>query len=75
MPDFFPIPASVVFSHYVGIGQGDPLAPGTVQMWCGNCAERLRQHHKERAKRSTTTTGKYKSPIRRIVQPTDATIV
>ena len=36
VPDFFPIPASVVFSQYVGIGQGDPLAPGTVQMWRGN---------------------------------------
>ena len=37
VPDFFPMPASVVFSQYVGIGQGDPLAPGTVQMWRGNC--------------------------------------
>ena len=36
-PDFFPMPASVVFSQYVGIGQGNPLAPGTVQMWRGNC--------------------------------------
>ena len=26
----------VVFSQYVGIGQGDPLAPGTVQTWRGN---------------------------------------
>ena len=36
VPDFFPIPASVVFSQYVGVGQGDPLAPGTVQVWRGN---------------------------------------
>ena len=36
VPDFFPIPASVVFSEYLGIGQSAPLAPGTVQMWRGN---------------------------------------
>ena len=61
VPDFFPIPASVVFSQYVGIGQGDPLAPGTVQMWRGNW-------HKEYANITRKSEalhhddGKYKSP-------------
>ena len=61
VPDFFPMPASVVFSQYVGVSQGDPLAPGTVQTWRGNWqtdysnitrnSEAL--HHDD---------GKYKSP-------------
>ena len=36
VPDFFPMPASVVFAQYIGVGQGAALAPGTVQMWRGN---------------------------------------
>ena len=36
IPDFFPMPASVVFAEYHGMGQGAALAPGTVQMWRGN---------------------------------------
>ena len=39
VPDFFPMPASVVFAQYTGVGQNAPLAPGTVQMWRGNCQE------------------------------------
>ena len=35
-PDFFPIPASVVFAQYTGAGQGTALAPATVQVWRGN---------------------------------------
>ena len=35
-PDFFPMPASVVFAEYTGAGEGAPLAPGTVQVWRGN---------------------------------------
>ena len=35
-PDFFPMPASVVYGQYLGAGQGTALAPGTVQMWRGN---------------------------------------
>ena len=31
IPDFFPMPASVVFAEYHGMGQGAALAPGTVQ--------------------------------------------
>ena len=30
VPDFFPMPASVVFAEYVGVGEGAALAPATV---------------------------------------------
>ena len=30
------MPASVVFAQYIGVGQGNALAPGTVQVWRGN---------------------------------------
>ncbi len=36
VPDFFPMPASVVFAQYTGVGQGTPLAPGTVLVWRGD---------------------------------------
>ena len=36
VPDFFPMPASVVFAQYIGVGQGVALAPATVQVWRGN---------------------------------------
>ena len=36
VPDFFPMPASVVFAHYTGAGQGTALAPATVQIWRGD---------------------------------------
>ena len=36
VPDFFPMPASVVFAQYTGAGQGIALAPATVQIWRGN---------------------------------------
>ena len=39
VPDFFPMPASVVFAQYEGVGQGTPLAPGTVQVWRGDWQE------------------------------------
>ena len=39
VPDFFPMPASVVFAEYAGVGQGAALAPGTVQVWRGNWEE------------------------------------
>ena len=35
-PDFFPMPASVVFAQYLGADQGATLAPGTVKVWRGN---------------------------------------
>ena len=38
-PDFFPMPASVVFAEYTGMDKGAPLAPGTVQMWRGDWEE------------------------------------
>ena len=39
VPDFFPMPASVVFAEYTGTGQGVALAPATVQVWRGNWQE------------------------------------
>ena len=39
VPDFFPMPASVVFAEYGGMGEGAPLAPATVQVWRGNWEE------------------------------------
>ncbi len=60
-PDFFPMPASVVFAEYAAGETGRPLAPGTVETWRGNWqddyagisrkSEAL--HHDD---------GKYKSP-------------
>ena len=39
VPDFFPMPASVVFAQYTGAGQGTALTPGTVEVWRGNWKE------------------------------------
>ena len=36
IPNFFPMPASVVFAQYIGVGQGAALAPATVQVWRGD---------------------------------------
>ncbi len=36
VPDFFPMPASVVFAQYTGADEGTALAPATVQVWRGN---------------------------------------
>ena len=36
VPDFFPMPASVVFAEYEGMRQGAALAPATVQVWRGD---------------------------------------
>ena len=36
VPDFFPMPASVVFAEFNGVGEGTPLAPGDMQVWHGN---------------------------------------
>ena len=61
VPDFFPMPASVVFSQYVGIGQGDPLAPGTVQIWRGNC-EKDYANITRKSEALHHDDGKFKSP-------------
>ena len=61
VPDFFPMPASVVFAEYSGVAEGTPLAPGTVQVWRGDWQENYAGisrksealHHDD---------GKYKSP-------------
>ena len=47
VPDFFPMPASVVFAEYDGMGKGAALAPATVQVWARRLAERLRRHQSE----------------------------
>ena len=60
-PDFFPMPASVVFAEYTAGETGKPLAPGTVQVWRGNWQEKYEAidrnsealHHHD---------GKFKSP-------------
>ena len=39
VPDFFPMPASVVFAEYSGMGEGAALAPATVQVWRGDWKE------------------------------------
>ena len=39
VPDFFPMPASVVFAQFTGVGQGTALAPATVEVWNGNWEE------------------------------------
>ena len=36
IPNFFPMPASVVFAKYEGMRQGSALAPATVQVWRGD---------------------------------------
>jgi len=36
VPDFFPMPASVVFAEFTPGEKGQPLAPATVQVWRGN---------------------------------------
>jgi hypothetical protein len=38
-PDFFPMPASVVFAEYTAGEAGQALAPGTVETWRGNWRE------------------------------------
>ena len=61
VPDFFPMPASVVFAQYIGASQGNALAPATVQLWRGNWQKDYEAitrksealHHDD---------GKYKSP-------------
>ena len=61
IPDFFPMPASVVFAECRGAGPGAPLAPGTVLVWRGD----WRQNCAGISKRSETLhhdDGKFRSP-------------
>lgn len=39
VPDFFPMPACVVFAQFTGAKEGTALAPATVQIWRGNWLE------------------------------------
>ena len=61
VPNFFPMPASVVFAQYIGVGQGAALAPATVEVWRGDCQE----HYAGISRKSETLhhdDGKFKSP-------------
>ena len=61
VPDFFPMPASVVFAQYIGVGQGAALAPATVEVWRGDWQE----HYAVISRKSETLhhdDGKFKSP-------------
>ena len=61
IPDFFPMPASVVFAEYKGMRHGAALAPATVQVWRGDW-----QHGYDDIRRKSETLhhddGKFKSP-------------
>ena len=61
IPDFFPMPASVVFAKYEGMRQGTALAPATVQVWRGDW-----QHDYDGISRKSEALhhddGKFKSP-------------
>ena len=61
IPDFFPMPASVVFAEYKGMRHGAALAPATVQVWRGDW-----QHGYVDIRRKSEALhhddGKYKSP-------------
>ena len=67
LPDFFPMPASVVFAEYIGVGQGTALAPATVQVWQGNWQQDYASisqkseplHHDD---------GKFKSPYAKLTR-------
>ena len=61
IPDFFPMPASVVFAEYKGMRHGAALAPATVQVWRGDW-----QHGYDDISRKSEALhhddGKFKSP-------------
>ena len=61
VPDFFPMPASVAFARYIGVGQGTSLAPATVQVWRGNWEEDYEGITKK-SEALHHDDGKYKSP-------------
>ena len=61
IPDFFPMPASVVFAQYIGVGQGVALAPATVEMWRGNW-EKDYDGISRKSEALHHDDGKYKSP-------------
>ena len=61
IPNFFPMPASVVFAQYIGVGQGAALAPATVQVWRGD----WQQGYDDISRKSEALhhdDGKFKSP-------------
>ena len=61
VPDFFPMPASVVFAEYIGAGQGNALAPSTVEVWRGNW-EKDYAGISRKSEALHHDDGKYKSP-------------
>ena len=61
IPDFFPMPASVVFAEYKGMRHGTALAPATVQVWRGD----WQQSYEGISRKSEALhhdDGKFKSP-------------
>ena len=67
VPNFFPMPGSVVFAKYIGAGQGAALAPGTVQIWRGNWQE----DYSDISKKSEALNhddGKFRSPYAEIAR-------
>ena len=65
VPDFFPMPASVVFAEYIGAGQGNALAPSTVEVWRGNW-EKDYAGISRKTEALHHDDGKYKSPYARL---------
>ena len=61
VPDFFPMPASVVFAEYIGVGRGAALAPATVQVWRGNWQEAY-QNISRASEALHHDDGRFKSP-------------
>ena len=61
VPDFFLMPASVVFAEYTGMDKGAPLAPGTVQMWRGNWEKNYAKISRK-SEALQHDDGKFKSP-------------
>ena len=61
VPDFFPMPASVVFAEYKGMRQGTALAPATVQVWRGDWQQGYEEISRKREALHHDD-GKFKSP-------------
>ena len=62
------MPASVVFAQYIGAGQGNALAPSTVEVWRGNW-EKNYAGISRKSEALHHDDGKFKVPVRRTVQP------
>ena len=61
IPDFFPMPASVVFAEYKGMRQGTALALATVQVWRGDWQQGY-EGISQKSEALHHDDGKFKSP-------------